>query len=330
MKAKDIMTTRVVTVAPDMPVREIAKILIAEGISAVPVVDESGAPLGVVSEGDLIGRDEQAREARRDWWLSLAAAEMAADFLARLGDGGRVARDVMAGPVIAVEEDTDTAEIARLLVEYKIKRVPVLRQGRIVGIVSRADLLRVVAAEPLKPAEPPHESLLGRAFAGLDSHFGLHRKEATETGTALPPASPISAAAFRHLTEDHHQDEVRQRDAARRAEIAARDRKVAELTALHVSDAAWADLLGKAREAAKAGQKEYLLLRFPSQLCSDGGRAINHSEPDWPATLHGEPAELYLRWERDLRPQGFHLVAQVMDFPGGFPGDVGLFLIWAD
>jgi len=330
MKAKDIMTARVITIPPDMPVREIAKVLIAEGISAVPVADESGAPLGVVSEGDLIGRDDEAREARRDWWLSLAANDRAADVLALLGDRDRVAGDVMAGPVVAVEEDTDTAEIARLLVEYKIKRVPVLRQGRIVGIVSRADLLRMVAAEPARPGEPPHESLLGRAFAGLDGHFGLHRKEGTKSGPALPPASPVSAADFRHLTEDHQQSEVRHRDEARRAAIAAREQKVAELSALHVSDAAWADLLGKAREAAKAGQKDYLLLRFPSQLCSDGGRAINYSEPDWPATLHGEPAELYLRWERDLRPQGFHLAAQIVDFPGGIPGDVGLFLIWAD
>ena len=330
MKAKDIMTARVVAVPPDMPVREIAKILIAEGISAVPVADGTGVPLGIVSEGDLIGRDEEAREARRDWWLSLAAADSAADFLARLGDRGRVARDIMAGPVVAVEEETGSAEIARLLVEYKIKRVPVLRDGRMVGIVSRADLLRVAAAEPAGSREPPHESLLGRAFAGLDGHFGLHRHPAAKPGPALPPASPISAADFRHLTEDHHQDEVRQRDEARRAEIAARDRRVAELSILHVSDEAWADLLGKAREAAKAGLKEYLLLRFPSQLCSDGGRAINYSEPDWPATLHGEPAELYLRWERELRLQGFHLAAQVLDFPGGFPGDVGLFLIWAE
>jgi hypothetical protein len=71
-----------------------------------------------------------------------------------------------------------------------------------------------------------------------------------------------------------------------------------------------------------------MLLRFPSQLCSDGGRAINVTEPDWPATLRGEAAEIYLRWERHLKPHGFHLTARVLEFPGGMPGDIGLFLSW--
>jgi len=329
MKAKDIMTTRVVAVPPDMTAREIALILITEGISAVPVADENDVPLGIVSEGDLIGRNGEDREARRDWWLSLAAAEKSADILARLGDPAqRLAHQLMTGPVVTIDEETDATEIARLLGTYKIKRVPVLRDGRIVGIVSRADLLRVLAAEQAKPAEPPHESLLGRAFAGLDGHFGP--RHADPPASAAPGETHASAADFRHLTEDHERDEARHRDALHQAEIAARERRVAELGAHHVSDQAWEDLLTKAREAAKAGQKDYLLLRFPSQLCSDGGRAINITEPDWPGTLRGQAAELYLRWEKDLKPEGFHLAAQVLDFPGGFPGDVGLFLIWAD
>ena len=71
-----------------------------------------------------------------------------------------------------------------------------------------------------------------------------------------------------------------------------------------------------------------MLLRFPSALCSDGGRAINVFEPGWPATLSGEPAEIYLRWEHELKPRGFHLTARVLDFPGGLLGDIGLFLVW--
>ena len=73
-----------------------------------------------------------------------------------------------------------------------------------------------------------------------------------------------------------------------------------------------------------------MLLRFPSQLSSDGGRAINVMEPRWPGTLRGEAAEIYLRWERDLKPHGFHLTARVLDFPGGIPGDIGLFLVWGE
>ena len=71
-----------------------------------------------------------------------------------------------------------------------------------------------------------------------------------------------------------------------------------------------------------------MLLRFPSAVCSDGGRAINVTEADWPTTLRGEAAETYLRWERDLKPRGFHLTARVLDFPGGVPGDIGLLLVW--
>ena len=75
-------------------------------------------------------------------------------------------------------------------------------------------------------------------------------------------------------------------------------------------------------------RKELLLLRFPHDLCSDGGRAINAPEPDWPSTLRGEAAEVYLRWQRELKPQGFQLAARILDFPGGLIGDVGLFLVW--
>jgi hypothetical protein len=89
-------------------------------------------------------------------------------------------------------------------------------------------------------------------------------------------------------------------------------------------------MLHNARQAAESGFKELILLRFPSQLCSDGGRAINAAEHDWPATLRGEAAELYLRWERELKPNGFRLAARVLDFPGGMPGDIGLFLLWGD
>ena len=83
-----------------------------------------------------------------------------------------------------------------------------------------------------------------------------------------------------------------------------------------------------AREAAEHGEKEVMLLRVPSDLCTDQGRAINGPLPDWPKTLRGEAAEIYLRWEHDLKPQGFHLTARVLDFPGDKPGDIGLFLIW--
>jgi CBS domain-containing protein len=147
MKAHEIMNSAVVAVRPDMPTSDVAKTLREHRISAVPVIDEAGAPLGMVSEGDLIGRDEAAREARLDWWLSMLAEGEALnpEFLASVRSSERRARDVMTAPVIAVGEDTEIDEVARLLTAHRIKRVPVLRDGRIVGIVSRADLVGALA-----------------------------------------------------------------------------------------------------------------------------------------------------------------------------------------
>jgi hypothetical protein len=73
---------------------------------------------------------------------------------------------------------------------------------------------------------------------------------------------------------------------------------------------------------------EHMLIRFPSQLCVDGGRAINAPDPHWPETLRGEPADVFKRWRNELQPRGFKIAAQIIDFPEGLPGDAALFLIW--
>jgi len=144
MKAHDIMTDAVISVRPDTPIRTIARVLVDNGISAVPVVDDDGMPIGMVSEGDLVGRNQTEREARRDWWLTLLAEEgetLSPEFLAYLHSPKGTARDIMSSPVITVDENTDAGAIARLLSAHRIKRVPVVRDGHIIGIVSRADLL---------------------------------------------------------------------------------------------------------------------------------------------------------------------------------------------
>ncbi|MDA8230214.1 MAG: hypothetical protein M0006_02625 [Magnetospirillum sp.] len=86
--------------------------------------------------------------------------------------------------------------------------------------------------------------------------------------------------------------------------------------------------IDRLRAVARQGAKEMEILRFPSELCTDSGRAINNSEPDWPRTLVGVPAQLYEIWRDHLRPRGFHLKAEIVEFPGGKPGDVGMFLSW--
>ena len=327
------MTRDVLSVPADAPARQIARLLLDHGISAVPVIDDAGAPIGIVSEGDLVGRDEPNREARRDWWLALLAEgeNINADFVSDIRAHEHVARDIMSAPVVTVEEDTDAGEIARLLHSYHIKRVPVVRDGRIVGIVSRADLLRLLAEQSPSPALRK-EGLLASAFAGLDERF-LHPRRGEPP---QPPAAPepdeirLDAAAFRNLVTDFERREDRERQDVRRATAEQRRRRIAQLIDEHISDESWRSLMHQARAAAERGEKEFMLLRFPSQLCSDGARAINVTETDWPATLRGDAAELFLRWERDLKPRGFHLTARVLDFPGGVPGDVGLFLVWGD
>jgi CBS domain-containing protein len=336
MDARDVMTTEVLSVAPDTPIRDIAQLLLQSGISAVPVVDGTGAPVGMVSEGDLVGRNDADRQARRDWWLMMLAEGEALhpDFLATLGSTQLRAQDVMTAPVMTVGEDVSVAEIARILSEHHIKRVPVLRDGRMVGIVSRADLIRALASESAEPATPEDTGRRPGAFA----RAGRADLQAGGPGRDGPPAAEapkpegeaLSAQSFRHLVAGFKDVQARQREEARRAAAAERKQRMQALLDQHISNESWRTLLAHAHQAAERGQTEFLLLRFPSQLCSDGGRSINVGERGWPKSLRGEAAEIYLWWEQDLKPQGFHLAARVLDFPGGMPGDVGLFLAWGE
>jgi len=151
MLARDVMTTAVVTALPHTEVREIARTLLERRVSALPIVDAQGTLRGIVSEGDLINRSEAETQHGRSWWLRLIAApdELARDYLRAHGTR---AEDVMTTDVITVAEDTPLAQIAALLERHRIRRVPVLRDGRLVGIVSRANLLQGLAAARPAPA----------------------------------------------------------------------------------------------------------------------------------------------------------------------------------
>jgi CBS domain-containing protein len=337
MKAGDVMTSAVISATADTPVRDIAQLLLQNHISAIPLLDDSGAPIGMVSEGDLIGRDETQRNARHEWWLALLAEgePLSPDFLSSLRRVERVARDIMSRPVITVGEDTDTGEIARLLAAHRIKRVPVVRNGQVVGIVSRENLLRALASEEPRHDVKPNEGAVARAFgdvlAPLKWHFERPHHEAEPHAPPMtqPDEASSAAADFRRLAADFENKEAHRREDLRHSAGEERQHRAEELIGKHISDGSWRHLLHEARTAAEQGLKEFLLLRFPSQVCSDGGRAINVPDPGWPATLRGEAAEIYLRWSHDLQPQGFHLSARVVDFPDGMPGDIGLFLVWA-
>jgi hypothetical protein len=172
------------------------------------------------------------------------------------------------------------------------------------------------------------------AVAELDRRF-RHRQPTAEQSRPSDAAAArddtgLMAADFRRLVSDHEGLEVKHRLEQHRAAAEERRHRVAELIDHHITEESWRGLMHQARLAADRGKKEFMLLRFPSQLCSDGGRAVNAGEPHWPATLRGEAAEIYLYWERVLKPHGFRLAASVLDFPDGMPGDVGLFLTWRE
>jgi CBS domain-containing protein len=143
LTAADIMVTEVITVSPDTPLPEAARILLERRISGLPVLDGT-ALVGVISESDLMRRIEIGTERRRSWWLELMTSPelKARDFVR--SHATKVA-DLMSRDVIAVGENTPLREIASLLERHGIKRVPVMRDGRLVGLVSRSNLLQAFA-----------------------------------------------------------------------------------------------------------------------------------------------------------------------------------------
>lgn len=152
MQAKDIMTVNVISVSEDSSIHEVVGLLLKYRISAVPVVDGARKVVGIVSEGDLL-RPEAISRARteRPWWLE---AVFAGETVAYEKAKGRPASAVMTRNVLTVDEDTPINEIAALLERHHIKRVPVISNGRLAGIVSRANLLHGLASTIVDHHEP--------------------------------------------------------------------------------------------------------------------------------------------------------------------------------
>ena len=180
MRAMDVMTTNVITVGPDTTVQALATLLSERGISGVPVVDNTGKLIGIVSEGDLLHRTETGTERRttrrRSRWLDSFAADQEA---AReyVKEHGRRVGEVMTREVISVNYTTDLADVATLLETKKIKRVPVLRDGKLVGIVSRANLIRALAmtkSEPATEAASDDRSIREKLLAELKGQEWVH------------------------------------------------------------------------------------------------------------------------------------------------------------
>jgi hypothetical protein len=154
----------------------------------------------------------------------------------------------------------------------------------------------------------------------------------TEDGmTDNNPSQPQTADSFRGFEQIFKDAEVQRKEDTETAAATLRQEQVESLKKHRLDDAEWNELLGAAQKAAQRGEKQFLLLRFPSDLCTDGARAINNPPNDsWPQTLRGKASDIYQRWRETLQPHGFGLSASVTDFPGGRPGDVGLFLQWGE
>jgi CBS domain-containing protein len=153
MKARDVMVSPVMTVKPHSTVKELANMLIEKRISAAPVIDDEGKLVGMVSEGDLMHRAESGTERQHSWWLRLILDEneLATDYIK--SHTHKVA-DIMKKHLITATPETPLNEIATLMEQNGINRVPIVSKDRLIGIVTRANLIQALATEPPGPEVP--------------------------------------------------------------------------------------------------------------------------------------------------------------------------------
>jgi CBS domain-containing protein len=145
MKARDVMVAPVITASPNASIKSVAETFVRHQISAVPVVDDKGKLVGIISEGDLLHRAEAGTERQRPWWLR---AFIGSDALANeyVKAHARKVSDAMTRQVVTASPETPLHEVAAILEKHSIKRVPIIENGQLVGIVSRANLIQAVAS----------------------------------------------------------------------------------------------------------------------------------------------------------------------------------------
>ena len=162
MLAIDIMTPAVITASPDTSVAELCRLMLESRISALPIVDKQGVLVGLITEGDLLRRYESGTDKKRSRWAEMfvSDATLAAEYVK---SHGRTAKDLMTPDVITVDESTSLRAIADMFESRGIKRVPVLREKRLVGMVSRANLLQALVASDQAAGAAPADDAAIRA-----------------------------------------------------------------------------------------------------------------------------------------------------------------------
>jgi len=159
MKVEDVMTTDVATVTPSTPLKDVAQILVERDISGVPVVDADGSVLGVVSEADLLAK-ERAEPPTRGGPLAWLVDPI--EIIERRKLGARVAGEVMTSPAVTIPPYRNLATAAGVMLDSRVNRLPVIRDGKLVGIVTRADLVRAFARSDAEVLREIREDVLGR------------------------------------------------------------------------------------------------------------------------------------------------------------------------
>lgn len=330
MIVSEFMVRDVVSVEPQTPLLDVARIIAERNVGAVPVVDR-GRVVGVISESDMLRRRLGSDGAEREWIVRYL--EMRADWTERAPSGAREAafhaRDVMTAPVLTVAT-TDTIDMAlELMTRHHVKRLPVLRDDMLAGIVSRSDMLRVMSRLLSRtPQRRPNRARLTLRRPLLDRD--------ARSAALMVQVDPLSEAEgapsaedFRRIIAASRAKKAQEAELARERAAEEAAKELNRMLADHVSEPEWKEMLKRARRAAERGERQCLVLRFPRQVCLDQGRLVEIGDHSWPETLRGKPAELYQRWNGVLRQGGFGMSAATIDYPGGFPGDIGLYLGWS-
>lgn len=314
---RDVMTQDVVTVAEDAPLREAADLMTKHRVKRLPVL--RGRTLaGIISRSDL---------------LRAASGLM----------GGLMGGPAEAGPVEpvpdAVIHEHLTAELARQpwapldLLAITVQDGIVRLKGSLSDDRQRAAL--AVAARNVPGVRGVLDELVWvEPLSGcvIEAQAGAPpvAEARTDAGaaTAIMDTVLLRPGALREIARAQAAERSTQSREEDRKRKAQEEELHAAFMTRHLQPDAEERFNRQLREAAARGEHEVMVLRFPSDWCTDRGRAINSLSEDWPASLSGFARELHQAYEARLRPLGYRLRAQVLNYPGGMPGEVGLFLGW--